>query len=289
MLNHPFGIFLFYLLPNYMVWRMLSENERQSVLQTCHAHNNAHYRRPEDYDAAHKRQTDAGQTKEGKILFNILRSQAPSSVLEIGPGNGFYIRLILSQPALKRYLGIDIVRPFVEYIKENMLAGRPGLKAEVICGSFLEYPLEETFDLILFVSSLHHIPDREAYFKKCAALLNPGGRVVVIEPKHGLWRVIQLLKKYLKTYHKKTWWMNRGNLGTHHCLTLSEARVLARASSLKMTTFFSFSFRGERFFPKGWRSRFGFAGLDYWPLIHLFATQVFIEFEKPVVAPAETP
>jgi SAM-dependent methyltransferase len=288
MLNNVFGIVLYFLLPNHIVWRMLSEEEKQIVLQSCCIHNNVHYRRPEDYDAEHLRAENPERTKEGAILLESLKRWTPSSVLEIGPGNGFYTRLILKQPALKRYLGIDIVRPFVEYIKENVLGGHPDLKAAVVCGSLLEHPFEGTFDLILFVSSLHHIPDREAYFKKCAVLLNPGGRVVVIEPKHGVWRISQILRKLIKTHSKREYWMNRDNLGTHHFLTLSEARSLARASGLKMTTFFSFSFRGERYFPKGWRSRFGFAGLDYWPLVHLFATQVFIEFKKPFVDPAES-
>ncbi|MFA5261648.1 MAG: hypothetical protein WC450_10505, partial [Candidatus Omnitrophota bacterium] len=123
--------------------------------------------------------------------------------------------------------------------------------------------------------------------KKCADLLNPGGRVVVIEPKHGVGRVVQLLKKYVKTHHKKAYWMNRSNLSTHHFLTLSEARSLARSSGLKMTDFFSFAFKGERFFPPVLRSRYGFAGFGPVPFFHMLSRQVYIEFEKPVIPSAE--
>ena len=281
MLNSVFGILLYYFLPNHVVWKMLSAQEKQIVLQSCELHNNIHYDKPENYDAEHNRSESADQTREGKLLLDVFKTCPLSSVLEIGPGNGFYTRLLLNQPALERYVGIDIVRPFVEHVKTRVFPDYPGRAAEVVCGQFLEYAFDSTFDLILFVSSLHHIPDRAAYFRKCAALLNPGGRIVVIEPKHGFWRIVQLLKKFTKTHYKRSYWMNRRNLSTHHFLTLSEARSLARAGGLTMTRFFSFAFRGERYFPKGACSRFGFAGLEYIPLLHLFATQVFVEFEKP--------
>ena len=278
---------MYYLLPHHVVWRMLSPEEKQIVRGACQAHNDIHYDKPENYDAEHKREVAAEQTREGRILLDVLRAGAPSVVLEIGPGNGFYTRLILSQPALNRYVGIDIVRAFVDYVQTHVLAARPGLDAEVICGQFLQHPFGGTFDLILFVSSLHHIPDREAYFKKCADLLNPGGRIVVIEPKHGFWRIFQLLRKFVKTHHKKTYWMNRRNLSTHHFLALSEARGWARASGLNMKRFFSFSLKGDAYAPPFLRSRLGFVGFDYVPLLHLFARQVYIEFEKPASDSAE--
>ena len=45
--------------------------------------------------------------------------------------------------------------------------------------------LPEAVDLIVLVNTYHHLPNREAYFRRLATSLKPGGRLAVIDWRPG--------------------------------------------------------------------------------------------------------
>ena len=51
--------------------------------------------------------------------------------------------------------------------------------AEFLCGDFLTQPFDRKFDAVVFVASLHHMEMKPAV-QKATALLNPGGRLLIV-------------------------------------------------------------------------------------------------------------
>jgi cyclopropane fatty-acyl-phospholipid synthase-like methyltransferase len=70
----------------------------------------------------------------------------------------------------------------VSYLDKR--AAREGLKNIVAIKASADSPnLPEPVDLILIVDTYHHIGNREAYFRRLATSLKPGGRIAIIDFK----------------------------------------------------------------------------------------------------------
>jgi ubiquinone/menaquinone biosynthesis C-methylase UbiE len=103
-------------------------------------------------------------------------------VADIGAGTGYFtVRLARSEAAPKVY-GVDIEESMISYIRDR--AAKEGLK-NVVAVQALEDAanLPESVDVVLIVDTYHHIGNREAYFRKLAKSLKPGGRVAIIDFK----------------------------------------------------------------------------------------------------------
>ena len=101
-------------------------------------------------------------------------------VADIGAGTGYFsVRLARSEAAPKVY-AVDIEPSMVSYLRER--AAKEGLHNVIAVQAAAAQPnLPEPADLVLIVDTYHHIGDREAYFRKLAKSLKPGGRVAIID------------------------------------------------------------------------------------------------------------
>ena len=101
-------------------------------------------------------------------------------VADIGSGTGYFsIRIAKSRAAPKVY-GADIEPAMVAYLRQR--AAKEGLGNVVAVQAAAESPnLPEPVDVILIVNTYHHLGNRQAYFRKLAASLKPGGRVAIID------------------------------------------------------------------------------------------------------------
>jgi SAM-dependent methyltransferase len=114
-----------------------------------------------DYDAAIARATPGGL------------------VLEIGSGGGFYREI------RRGIVSLDI---------------RPGADVDVV-GSALDLPFTTgSASAVLMLNVLHHLPDPAAFFRECARVLKPGGRVCLIEPYAS-----PLSRRIVKPLHHEPW------------------------------------------------------------------------------------
>jgi ubiquinone/menaquinone biosynthesis C-methylase UbiE len=104
------------------------------------------------------------------------------SVADIGAGTGYFsVRLAKSKASPKVYAA-DIEPEMVSYLRER--AAKEGLTNVIAVQAAADQPnLPEPVDLILIVDTYHHIGDREAYFRRLAKSMKPGGRVVIIDFK----------------------------------------------------------------------------------------------------------
>jgi cyclopropane fatty-acyl-phospholipid synthase-like methyltransferase len=103
-------------------------------------------------------------------------------VADIGSGTGYFsVRLAKSAAAPKVY-GADIEPSTVTYLRER--AAKEGLHNVISVQATADSAnLPEPVDLVLIVDTYHHIGDREAYFRRLAKSLKPGGRVAIIDFK----------------------------------------------------------------------------------------------------------
>ena len=103
-------------------------------------------------------------------------------VADLGAGTGYFtIRLARRVPG-GRVLANDIEPDMVRYMGER--AAKEGLSNVVpVQGEAADPKLPEAVDIAFMCDVYHHIEDRQGYFRKLAAQLRPGGRVVIVDFK----------------------------------------------------------------------------------------------------------
>lgn len=111
---------------------------------------------------------------DGSAFFSLLHIDAEKDVLEIGCGSGRIA--VQTAPLCRNFLGIDLSPKTICQITKN-LSHCP--HAQFICGDFLEYSFERTFDIIYSTLTFMHIRDKKQAIVKAANLLNNGGRFIL--------------------------------------------------------------------------------------------------------------
>jgi len=123
---------------------------------------------------------DAWQMPDRVIAaLNLKRGQV---VADIGAGTGYFSVRLAKSEAAPRVYAVDIEPSMVSYLRER--ASKEGLNNISAVQAAADQPnLPEAVDLVLIVDTYHHIGDREAYFRRLAKSINPGGRVAIIDFK----------------------------------------------------------------------------------------------------------
>jgi 2-polyprenyl-6-hydroxyphenyl methylase/3-demethylubiquinone-9 3-methyltransferase len=98
-------------------------------------------------------------------------------VLDVGCGGG-----ILSESMARaggRVLGIDLSRPVLDVAELHALEGNVAVEYRAIAAEDLAQEMPGAFDLVTCMEMLEHVPDPAASVKALAALVKPGGDVIV--------------------------------------------------------------------------------------------------------------
>jgi len=103
-------------------------------------------------------------------------------VADIGAATGYFpVRIARARPDATVY-GADIEPDMVRYLEARALKeGLGNLRA--VLAEPADARLPQPVDRVLLVDTYHHITERPAYFRKLAASLRPGGRVIVVDFK----------------------------------------------------------------------------------------------------------
>ena len=134
----------------------------------------------------------------------------PISVLSVGCGDGSLDgRLAAGLVQQKsgrpvRYVGIDPWPGSVELFTATMAAlGADELSVEAHVASFDDAPVNETFDVVLFVHSMYYVADVEATLRAALNLLRPGGELwVAIAPSAALNKLVGVLAPPLEGHRQ---------------------------------------------------------------------------------------
>lgn len=231
-------------MPNYWVWNNLNEEEKQ-IVKKNNLHDNKFredYVDPTKYAGGNGENWDSDKDRlcswRGIFLNNIFDKYKPKRILEIGPGPGFYTKLICKKETVEEYVSVDINNFFLEYLAprlEILKNKKENFSFSLLCNEVEELNFNNYFDAIILLSTVHHIPDRFVFFDKLQSMLKDGGFIFCADPSHYLPRVCGLIKKFIfKGYLKKAFWKVKTNLGTHHFCTYLEYKKIAKKCNLKI-------------------------------------------------------
>lgn len=129
-----------------------------------------------------------------RLTFEHCGDLSGAKVLDIGCGTGRYC-IECAKRGADRVVGIDFAPSMIDFSRE--MAGRMNLadRCEFICGDFLSYPFEDTFDVVLALGLFDYIRDAGPLFKKIAEL--KPRRFVASFPKFTLiWGTQRLIRYY---------------------------------------------------------------------------------------------
>jgi ArsR family transcriptional regulator len=109
----------------------------------------------------------------------LLRLMPPMVIADLGAGEGTFA-LVLAQRA-KKVIAVDTSAKMIEVAREQAL--RHGVKnVEYRLGDMEEVPIEDgAVDLVFFSQSLHHALHPERAVSEANRILQPGGRIVILD------------------------------------------------------------------------------------------------------------
>ncbi len=236
-----FRVCRFLLQRNDHVWNMLTDTEREKLLLNNIEYNNYRedYLDPTQYGKGRCFDSEEDRTKElkGRWLQEFLDNNQPQTVIELGPGGGFFTRQIAEHPSVRYFHAVEINREFIDYIADRLgKMEKDSFEFSAHCTDFFKLDITQA-DAIIMMNTLHHIPNREELFLKLHDALHPGGRVLCIDPSHYISRIRQLTGKIMLPGYVEKRVAGARNVSTHHFCTLGESRKLARRTGFRIVDF----------------------------------------------------
>jgi ubiquinone/menaquinone biosynthesis C-methylase UbiE len=104
-----------------------------------------------------------------RLTFEHCGDLSGAKVLDIGCGTGRYSIECVKRGA-SRVVGIDFAPAMIEFSHKIAQQMNVSDKCEFICGDFLAYPFNESFDVVLALGFFDYIKNAEPVFKKIAQL-----------------------------------------------------------------------------------------------------------------------
>lgn len=101
---------------------------------------------------------------------------APADVLEVGCGTGVLTRVLAALPQVRTVVGVDLAETLVDKARE--LA--PGLRFEQADARSLPFA-DASFDVVVFDSTLSHVPEPERALDEALRVLRPGGLLAAFD------------------------------------------------------------------------------------------------------------
>jgi len=163
MLNNSIGVFFYLLLQNRWSWALLKEEEREIIFEANECHNNDRqdyswesYQGSKNWDSEDDR---AGSYRIGwgPWIMKFLEEKKPRSILEIGPGSGYFSKIICEHKSVSSYYGLEINKNFSDYLNRKLKnLQKNNFKYKIIQGDWKSTDLPKV-DAIVILSALHHI------------------------------------------------------------------------------------------------------------------------------------
>lgn len=109
------------------------------------------------------------------------------TVLEPGPGMGFFsLPLARLVGATGRVVCVDLQPRMIAGLERRARQAGVADRIESVVGALDDPRLDPragAVDLAVAIYMVHEVPDKEAFLRRLATLLRPGGRLLIVEPK----------------------------------------------------------------------------------------------------------
>ena len=102
-----------------------------------------------------------------------------ASALEVGCGTGAVTRILATMPAIKKVVGIDRSSVFIERAR-TLGRGFSQLSFEIGDAQALAFA-EASFDLVVFHTTLCHLPDPDQALREAHRVLRASGRLAIFD------------------------------------------------------------------------------------------------------------
>jgi SAM-dependent methyltransferase len=116
-----------------------------------------------------------GLFRRRELAVDTVRSYSEPGVLDVGCGSGRIGELVL-EAGTSRYLGLDFSEPMIDLSRRRLV--RFGSRVELVCGDFLELPIEGRFDVVLALGLFDYLPDADRFARRMFELCADGGCMV---------------------------------------------------------------------------------------------------------------
>ena len=117
-----------------------------------------------------------------KILKNYI--QPGMTVMDLGCGPGFFsVEIAGMLNKTGKLIAADLQEGMLEKVKKKIQGTE--LEKKIVlhkCGKD-KIGLTEKVDFVLAFYMIHEVPDEEKLFKELKSILNPGGKIYIIEPR----------------------------------------------------------------------------------------------------------
>ncbi len=129
---------------------------------------------------------NSGNLQMNQDTLKVLNPQNGEHILEIGMGNGFFVKEILQNKALTRYSGCDLSEEMVLQAKKLNQNFVDSEQAQFIQGNAAQLPFaENSFDKIFTVNTIYFWDNEKAVLDELKRVLKPGGSLLIaLRPKH---------------------------------------------------------------------------------------------------------
>ena len=145
---------------NDWVWARMSVEARKTILGVNAKFNDQRedYLDSRDYGAGRiaggenwENQINRMSLLRGRIINGILDKVKPSAVLEIGPGPGFYTKMICEYDSVQKYVGVDVNHYFLQYLQihlQDLANRRSGFQFSLLSTDVADLSFDNDFDFV---------------------------------------------------------------------------------------------------------------------------------------------
>jgi SAM-dependent methyltransferase len=124
-----------------------------------------------------------GLFRRRQLAADAVASYSSPHVLDVGCGSGRIGEFALAAGAAQ-YLGIDFSEPMIELARSRL--ARFEDRVQLICGDFLDEPIDGQFDVVLALGLFDYIPAAHHFTRRMFELCAPGGCLVASFPSWSL-------------------------------------------------------------------------------------------------------
>ena len=136
--------------------------------------------------------------------YKVLAPGSRSKVLEIGMGNGFFVKDLMNMADNLKYTGVDFSPTMIE---ESALINKDLISADRV--NFIEASIEELpfekdcFDYITTTNTIYFWPDIKSNLSELMRVLKPGGKLVIAYRSRNCLEQIEMTNYGFKKYESK--------------------------------------------------------------------------------------
>jgi ubiquinone/menaquinone biosynthesis C-methylase UbiE len=131
-------------------------------------------------DVLETRGADPKQQEMRRMFLAEVEFPAAAQVLEVGCGTGVLTRALAGLAEVEAVVGVDLAPSLLDKARQ-LAADLPGIRFEQADARSLPFA-DETFDVVVFASTLSHVPEPERALAEAFRVLRPeGGRLAAFD------------------------------------------------------------------------------------------------------------